>query len=306
MTEQILQTISSLEKPDEGYVFRQVNDVFWGKDSEDNVVFGMVSQDDSRTLIESTKHLKLLLNVLCQVEKNDKKYNENLNILILNNNNQLELFISLSNIFAKEREKHSFLEFFLFLKNLFTNAKSVSINELQGKFGELYVMYYFKTVLEVDISNFYQTENKLKFDFSISEEKKLEIKTTLKQERVHRFRNEQLNSLRYDIKIVSILLQKDDRGLSLYELVERCKLLFNDNFITMLNIEKMIYNIETQILKDIKFNEQYLLDNIKIFDAVDIPRIREKTDEGIFNIEYDSNLTGIKYCDVIKLIEWLG
>ena len=80
--------------------------------------------------------------------------------------------------------------------------------ELQGLFGELLTIIFFKNNYNFDLTSYYQSISKQKFDFSIEQNKKIEIKTTLKPNRVHRFRLEQLNIENYDILIISILFTK--------------------------------------------------------------------------------------------------
>ena len=63
----------------------------------------------------------------------------------------------------------------------------------------------------------------MKFDFSISEKVKLEVKATVKNIRTHHFRHEQLMTEVYDIFVLSYLLRYDDEGLSLFELLMSCK-----------------------------------------------------------------------------------
>lgn len=305
MIEDVKNIISSVKKTNQGFVFKKYKNSFWGKDSNDYVVFGLVSKDNVKSLIESTKSLSLLLNVECEIDDNKQKRIEKLNILILKNNLKIEMFINLAEVFIKNIDKYSFLDFFLYLKELFSIETKVNLSELQGLFGELYALYYFKEILNLDISKYYQSSNKMKFDFSISNNKKMDVKTTLKTERIHHFTNEQLNSLRYDIKIISIMLQKDDKGVSLYDLIKRCKILFSNNLSILLNIEKIIMRSEDTDLKTISYNENYILDNLRIYDSKDIPRLTEKTKEGIFNIEYDSNLSGVKSLSQGEIEKWI-
>lgn len=305
MKNNIYSVLESIDTPVTGFKFKKVNDAFWGKNLNGNVVFGLSSKDNSKTIIESTKHLSLLLNIECEIDDNNEVSRERLNLLILKSESLLDLFINLTTVFIINKTNYSFLNFFLQLKELFSIEGKVQNSELQGLFGELFVIHYFKQVLNLDISNFYQSTNKMKFDFSISETKKIEIKTTLKQERVHHFKNEQLNNLRYDIKIISLMMQKDDKGLSLLSLIERCKNIFSNNLSMLLNIEKIVKACDISDLETIIFNENHLKDNLKIYDSTEVPKIKEKTEEGIFNIEFDSNLTNSKSLSEREMVFWI-
>ncbi len=101
------------------------------------------------------------------------------------------------------------------------------------------------------------------------------------------------------------MIKKDDKGLSLLTLIQHCKKLFSDSLTTLLNIDKIVRTCETSYLETIVFNEKYLVDNMKIFDSREIPKIKEKTDAGIFNIEFDSNLSNSSSLSTQEIIEWI-
>ena len=51
-----------------------------------------------------------------------------------------------------------------------------------GATEEMLLKFY-----DIDISEYYQIEDRRKFDFSISDRKKIDVKTTTKPERIHHF-----------------------------------------------------------------------------------------------------------------------
>ena len=63
-----------------------------------------------------------------------------------------------------------------------------------------------------------------------------------------------------------------------------------------MNIAKILLNYDIEDLKKIKFNLTKANNSVKSFYAAEIPRILEKTSEGIFNIEFDSDFSNIKPC----------
>ena len=75
----------------------------------------------------------------------------------------------------------------------------------------------------------------MKFDFSINENKRMEIKSTIKTSRTHHFKHDQLLSELYDIRIVSVMLQKNDYGESLGELIEQIRDKFADNYALLIH-----------------------------------------------------------------------
>lgn len=157
----------------------------------------------------------------------------------------------------------------------------------------------------INIVDNWQKKEKMKFDFSINEQKKMEIKSTLKDTRIHHFRHEQLLSELYDIIIGSVLLRESDTGLSLYELILKVKENAKGNYKVLLYIENFIKNTSDEKLKNIKYDELYIKDNIKFYRANMVPRFNEKTPEGVSKAEYDSDLSNVINLTNNELIKWL-
>ena len=68
----------------------------------------------------------------------------------------------------------------------------------------------------------------------LSEKKKIEVKTTLKEDRIHHFLHQQLDTDRLDIRVISILLQKDDAGMSLLDLINNT---LNNDLSNIINLD---------------------------------------------------------------------
>ena len=145
----------------------------------------------------------------------------------------------------------------------------------------------------------------MKFDFSITAKKRLEIKSTIRPNRIHHFRHEQLLDELYDIRIVSIMLQKSDQGLSLDRLVELIRELYSDNYSLLLHIESVVSNIDHSILNSLKYDKTYLDQNIRFFDANMIPHFCEKTPDGVFNAEYDCDLENLPGVSLEDITTWI-
>ena len=72
----------------------------------------------------------------------------------------------------------------------------------------------------------------MKFDFTLTEKKRIEIKSTLKANRTHHFKHDQLLSELYDIRVVSIMLRRSDVGISLGDLIEK----INEEYFTHITV----------------------------------------------------------------------
>ena len=109
----------------------------------------------------------------------------------------------------------------------------------------------------------------------------------------------------YDIKVVSILLRKNDCGISLGNVVEQMREVYANDFALMLHIENTISQIDDDYLYGVKYDEIYLKNNIRFFDAKDIPHFNEKSPDGVFNVEYDCNLGTAKHLSCTEIMNWI-
>lgn len=287
----IIEKIDSLTLPKDGYIFTEIENVYFGKSYDGFYSFGKkVDNQSILPIIQDTKFLSLYINGIFKIGDGTEK---NLSVVSLKSEDKklIETFIRLSVSVIPEISDKKFYDYFLSLKEIFSNSVQKSETELQGLYAELYTVKYLFETIGLDLSSFYQSQDRMKFDYSISDTKKIEIKSTQKSERIHHFRQEQVNSLMYDIIVFSYLLRKDDKGLSLYELIEYCKNTFANNFLFITHIEKFIHKTTDSELQNLKFNEQYTINNLKLINANQIPKIEKTSGNGVFNIEFDSNIT---------------
>ena len=305
---ELIKNINSLSIPTTGFNMIKLDGFYWGRGGNKEYIFGFDSKNKSITQMnQTTKYLKLYLNEKFRITIDGTVIDKELSLLILKSNDEklVDLFVQLSNIFSNDSDESKLLKHFLSLKDLFANDKKTSYEELQGMYGELFVMYSLKINYGIDISGYYQKVDKNKFDFSISQNKKFDIKSTIKPVRIHHFLHEQLDVERYDISIVSLMLQKDDCGMNLLELIGECKDLFSNNLGLVLHIENMVKNIDNEILEEIQYNYAYSKENIRFYPANDIPKINEKNIDGVFNIEYDVDFSGAKSITIGSFIDWI-
>ena len=306
--DELINNLKELSLPNTGFNMIKVDNFYWGRGTKGEYIFGFDSKNKSITpMNQSTKHLILYLNEKFRISILDTITDKNLSLLILKSNDEklVELFVQLSHIFSNDYDESKLLKHFLSLKDLFANDKKASYEELQGMYGELFVMYSLKINYGFDISNYYQRVDKNKFDFSISQKKKFDIKSTIKPVRIHHFLHEQLDVERYNISIVSLMLQKDDCGMSLLELIRECKDLFSNNLNLVLHIENMVKNIDKDVLEEIRYNYAYSKENMRFYFANSIPKINEKNIDGVFNIEYDVDFSGAQSITIGSFIDWV-
>jgi hypothetical protein len=109
----------------------------------------------------------------------------------------------------------------------------------------------------------------------------------------------------YDIKIVSLLLQKNDQGVSLADLVDVFREEYSDDYSLMLHIDSIVSQIDEEYLLKTKYDKIYIDKNIRFFDVKAIPHFNEKTPDGVFNAEYDCDLETADSLSIEELIGWI-
>ena len=58
------------------------------------------------------------------------------------------------------------------------------------------------------------------------------------------------------------------------------------------------------LLQNLKFNEQYTINNLKLINANQIPKVEQTSGNGVFNIEFDSNLEKSQSIDIAFFKTW--
>ena len=306
--EEIKSALTTLPMPSEGYNFVDIDSYLWGKDSNGNIAFGFLSKNENiAPMKQVTMCLKLFINHCFKISIGEQIDERKISLLVLKEveTKHIDIFVRICLSMLDELDEERLLKHFLEIKDLFSKERKISKTELEGLFGELFAMYVLKINYGIDISIFYQKEERRKFDFNLSDKKKIEVKTTLKPERIHHFLHQQLDTDRYDIRIISIMLQKDDAGMSLLELVNECKDLFSTYFRIVFRLEMITKNVVDSELEEEKYNFEYAKSNMKIYDATKIPRLKEKNVDGVFNIEYDVDLINTISESAGKFIDWI-
>lgn len=285
-------------------------DVYYGKDSEGHYVFATLSQNfQLRASIQKTKKLIFLFNATCDIVADNAHTQTTMNVLICLSDKESEIlaFIRLTLAFvgcADEQSPKKLHELFTAITNLFASAYKANQVELQGFYGELYAIKHFYQQ-GINLSDYWQKKERMKFDFSISTHKKIEIKSTTKEVRIHHFRHEQLLSDLYDIRIISIMLRADDSGLPLLSLIRDVQEIAVNNFDTLMYIEDFIKNFDEAELSNIRYDAAYTHRNLHIYEAADVPRFEKEQPRGVSKTEYDSDLTNAKPLTTNDFANWV-
>ena len=313
--ESIFSSIKTMQSPQYGYSLFKTElsetDVYYGKDSYGHFIFATISQNTQlRTSVQKTKKLIFWFNAICDIGTNGTHTEKTMNVLtcLSEDENEILAFIRLTLAFVEDSNEQSpkrLYELFTALVNLFASAYRADPVELRGFYGELYAIKYFHQ-LNLNLSDYWQKKEKMKFDLSISTQKKIEIKSTTKELRIHHFNHEQLLANLYDICIVSIMLRSDEQGLSLFDLVRNVQGIAVNNFDTLMYIENFIKSFDETELSNIKYDTEYTDRNLRVYKAIDVPRFEEEQPRGVSKTEYDSDLTSATSLPLNEFVNWVS
>ena len=144
----------------------------------------------------------------------------------------------------------------------------------------------------------------MKFDFTISPTKRMEVKTAIGPERKHHFRHEQLYYEDYDIIVVSLMLRESNQGISVFDVVDYCRKKYASDYSRLNIIENKLSDYSDEELKGIVYDESYLEKNIMFIPAKEVPRFKEKSPNNLTNAEYDCNLSKCESVGLYELKKW--
>jgi hypothetical protein len=195
--------------------------------------------------------------------------------------------------------------FFRSLIRLFSVGPAKDLeSERQGLWGELFVM---DRVRGFEFwAPFWHSETTRRFDFSALG-RRVEVKTTTGMERVHHFSHRQIYALEgEEILVASILLREEDVGLSLRDLIDRCRIsLQNTPF--YLKLEKAIRQagMEDSSESGPVFDASEAERNLMWFKSTDAPHFRIPEPAGVSETRYKVDLSTAPCVDSEELEEWM-
>ena len=202
-------------------------------------------------------------------------------------------------LFIKNNSKISseeMLKLFYSLERIFSESGKQSPELEIGLYGELALINY---MYENNCIHYNKWHGDFfsKHDFELNKKTKLEVKITIKEIRKHTFGHDQIYRSNLDVFVVSCILKRCEKGVSLFELCKQTINILNDSS-QMLAIELL--------MKKLGLSENYtginciledVYDNINLYNAKDIPHLIENIPDGVSNIHYDIDLSNIASCN---------
>ena len=192
------------------------------------------------------------------------------------------------------------------LEDLFKITEEKDLIKLHtGVFGELLFVNYAYDMGCSQILTKYHKKFYSKHDLELDKNNRIEIKSSLSQNRIHTFSHDQIYRKDVKVYVVSILLEESSEGVTLYELFEKLINKSSDSDIVFwLSKLKGFCGISHENVGP-SFAYQKALNELKVFDAESLPHLTLDNVKGISNISYDVNCStcdDINFNDFIKII----
>ncbi len=209
----------------------------------------------------------------------------------------LETFFLLADALVSTSRNRSIVtnditEFFQGLVELFRTPPVMDVAlAREGLWGELFVMKELGGFLYW--APFWHSEPDLAFDFTLRDSR-LEVKSTQKSERLHSFAHRQLYTEgTRRVLIASLLLRRDDGGLSLRELMNSARADLMGHGTLLAKVEKAVRRAGMAQLDEDGpiFDPDHARRFLEIYDAKDIPRFEEPEPPGVSRTHYFVDMT---------------
>lgn len=200
-------------------------------------------------------------------------------------------------------DEYEFSELLSSIEQLFRKAPEDVENQQVGITGELLTLLYFYNQGHKDIINNYHKDFFSRHDIEISDKKKVEVKTTLDEKRIHKFNHDQLNNRSFDIYISSVKLFKSEKGMSLYQLFIDVIEKTTSHDTKFLLFKLMNYCNVDESTQGIIFSFENSISSVKLIRSSDIPQIVTEIPKGVSRISYYSDC---EFVDEISISEILS
>ena len=205
----------------------------------------------------------------------------------------IEIVIIIIKQFPKPISDKQFKEEIQKLIDLFKQFSQPAYKTIQGIWAELLIIEQSKHP-EYLIQSWHISPSD-KFDFNDGKDK-IEVKSTSRMERIHKFSLEQLNpNNTSNLLIASVFVNETGKGKSIGDL--------SNNILKRINSLDLQFRLKEIISKtlgrdveksfDVYFDYQQAIDSIAFFDYKNIPTIKSNIPPEINNVSFNCNLSNI-------------
>ena len=180
------------------------------------------------------------------------------------------------------------------LVRLFTNLPTYSLETLQGLWAEMLVIEQSSNPDYLISSWHVSTMDK--YDFNDGNDK-IEVKSTLKNNRLHQFAIEQLNPNENSrLVIASVQMVKTGVGYSIFDLEKNitAKLNQNDSIIKLKEMILKTLGVKSENASTVYYDYSFAVESLKFYDYRDIPSISLKdVPANVSGVHFVSDLTSV-------------
>ena len=192
------------------------------------------------------------------------------------------------------------------LEEFFRITPDKDLEKLQiGVYGELLFIKYLYEKGYTEIVQKYHQNFYTKHDVEITDKLRIEIKTTKGDKRIHNFGHQQIYRPDLDLYVASLLIEPVENGFSLYELFQCVINLYaNPDFI--FSLQRMMRRCDVNEEKlGIQVSYTKAIDDIRIFNAEDLPKFSIKEPKGVTNVKYDVDCSFAEGLDISDFINYI-
>lgn len=197
--------------------------------------------------------------------------------------------------------------FFRTLARLFSTKPAPNpAKERQGLWGELLIIQLLGGASAW--APFWHTDPYKRFDFS-ADYRRIEVKTTTSDARVHSFAHRQLFTTGAEqVAIASIMLRADPNGLSLRDLIGKGRRELSREPTQLVKLEAAARSARMTDFEESgpTFNESDASNNLAWFWASEVPRLTQLEPPGVSEVRYKVDLSTTPQISAPQLISWLN
>ena len=300
----VFLNLQNREQSDQGYI--SVESVPFsiqhkiGISNEGFPLFFVKCNNEAKSIDINLELISVLFSQECNIKAKENNSNDIYTIVLLKtlNNDLQQYFTDVFSIILQQlkpipSERDLYREVRKVI-DLFSSIAKPPVKSIQGLWAELLVIE--KAINPEYLINSWHISPSDKFDFNDGKDK-LEVKSTSKSKRIHRFSIEQLNNNPgSDLLIASTFVIETGSGKSILNLRDDIVSMIS-NINVQLRLNEIIYKTmgnEYEKLGEIFFDYQLASDSLSFFEVTDIPRIHIDTIPfQVTNVTFDSDLSSI-------------
>lgn len=300
----VFLNLQNREHSDQGYI--SVESVPFsihhkiGISNEGFPLFFVKCNNEAKSIDINLELISVLFSQECNIKEKENNSNDIYTIVLLKtlNNDLQQYFTDVFSIILQQlkpipTERDLYREVRKVI-DLFSSITKPPVKSIQGLWAELLVIE--KAINPEYLINAWHISPSDKYDFNDGKDK-LEVKSTSKSKRIHRFSIEQLNNNSgSDLLIASAFVIETGTGKSILNLRDDIvSKISNINF--QLRLNEIIYKTmgnEYEKLGEIFFDYQLASDSLSFYKVTDIPRIQiNAIPFQVSNVTFESDLTSI-------------